>query len=139
MPGSFVHRIATVLATLFLAGSQVACALCPPADELSLAAQYRYDALLVPPGYRAPMNTWIPSPNLSAFLERTVAAGGSQALVMNYKFKCSPAVECPECLSCSRTVYGFRNHSCLPEGDMLLQAYVGPGTTTVRALTYWKK
>ena len=127
-----------MLAALFLAGGQAACTLCPPWDELSMASQYTYDNLRVPKGYREPMNTWIASPNLSDFLERAVATGGSQALVARYRFKCAPTGECPECLSCSHTVYGFRNYSCLPEGDMLLQAYVGPGTT-VRAMTYWRR
>lgn len=134
----FVYRIATAFFALLLAGGQVACTLCPPGDELSLAAQYRYDTLLVPPSYREPMNTWISSPGLSNFLQRTVAAGGSQALAESYKFKCSPTGVCPECLSCSYTVHGFRNYDCRPEGDMLMQAYVGPGST-VRAMTYWRR
>jgi len=138
MPRDLVRYIVAAFGALFLVGGQVACSLCPPGDELSLAAQYRHDSLLVPPGYREPMNSWIPSPGLSSFLQRAVAAGGSQALVASYRFKCSPTGECPECLSCSHTVHGFRNYDCRPEGDMLLQAYVGPGNT-VRAMTYWKK
>jgi hypothetical protein len=137
MSRDLVYRIAAALVALVLAGGQLACSACPPADELSLAAQYRYDYRAVPPGYREPMNTWISSPGLSSFLQRTVVAGGSRALVANYKFKCSPTSECPECLSCGHTIRGYiaRHHGCPPEGDMLLQAYVGPGST-VHAMTY---
>jgi len=70
------------------------------------------------------------------FFQRRLAS----ALVSERGFQCSPrpVADCPDCLACSLTVRGVRNHHCEGEGDTFIEAYVGPGTN-VRAMTYWRK
>ncbi|OFX03501.1 MAG: hypothetical protein A3D94_11450 [Alphaproteobacteria bacterium RIFCSPHIGHO2_12_FULL_66_14] len=114
---------------------------CPPTDEITTRYAYHFSHNIGPHGdYREPANTWIDSASMADFLRDLIEKKGRQALVSERGFQCSPrpVADCPDCLACSRIVRGVRNHHCQHEGDMFIEAYVGPHTN-VRAMTYWRK
>ncbi len=140
MPKFLQHCLST-LAFLFISAGVAACMIipvCPATDEITTGYAYHYRE--GPREYAEPANTWINSATMAGFLRDLVERKGRQALVSERGFRCSPrpVADCPDCLVCSRTVQGVRNHHCQREGDMLIEAYIGPGTN-VSAMTYWRR
>jgi hypothetical protein len=140
MPKFRQHCLST-LALLLISVGAAACMIipvCPETDEITTGYAYHYRE--GPREYAEPANTWIDSATMANFLRDLVEKNGRQALVSERDFKCSPrpVADCSDCLACSLTVRGVRNHHCQREGDMFIEASVGPGTN-VRAMTYWRK
>lgn len=138
---NFFQSCASMLALLLVSAGVAACMaipVCPETDEITTGYAYHYNEGAR--DYAEPANTWIDSVAMADFLRDLIEKKGRQALVSERGFQCSPrpAAECPDCLVCSRTVHNVRNHHCRGEGDMFIEAYVGPGTS-VRAMTYWRR
>ncbi len=140
----FLRHCASALALLLIAAGVAGCMIMPvclPTDEITTGHAYPFNNNIGPHGdYEEPANTWIDSRTMARFLRDLIEKNGRQALVSERGFLCSPrpTADCPDCLACSLTVRNVRNHDCEREGDMFIEAYVGPGTN-VRAMTYWRK
>ena len=123
-------------------------AFCPSPSPFEVAASYRTaNDSEGRSYYRDPLNTWIDHRRMTEFLRKTVTADGVQGLVSKYQFQCTPlAAEtgCADCRTCARTIAVQTNTIwvlrtvCVDDGEVLVQASVGPGRT-VRAMTYWRK
>lgn len=140
MPKFLQHCLST-LALLFISAGVAACMIvpvCPETDEITAGHAYHYKE--GPRDYAEPANTWIDSATMASFLRDLIEKKGRQALVSERGFQCSPrpAADCADCFACSLVVRGVRNAHCQREGDMFIEAYVGP-SAAVRAMTYWKK
>ncbi len=114
-----------------------------PAEHAS-AYPYSYDL-----GYRLPFNTWVRNQKLEVALHEAVEAGGIERVTSQYRLQCTPRSmpsNCTDCYVCSRTIpktynagsLGNLAMSCRDDGEMMLRADVGPGST-VSAMTFWKK
>lgn len=137
----FPQHFVSTLALLFASAGIAACMIipvCPPTDEITAGHAYHFKE--GPRDYAEPANTWIDNATMASFLRDLVEKNGRQALVSERGFQCSPqpVADCADCLACSRTVRGVRDHHCQRKGDMFIEAYVGPGTN-MRAMTYWRK
>ena len=96
---------------------------------------------------RLPFNAWVRNEKLELALHETLEKGGIQLVVSKYLFQCSPQPsDCADCYVCTRTVqktydyftFGNLATSCQAEGEMMLRAEIGPGST-VSATSFWKK
>lgn len=141
----FLQHCASTLVLLAISAGTSACMIipiCHPTDEITADHAYRFSLNIGHPygDYVEPANTWIDSATMADFLRDLIEKKGRQALVAERGFQCSPqpAAECSDCLVCSRTVRNVRNHHCENQGDMFIEAYVGPGAN-VRAMTYWRR
>ena len=139
----FLQRhLASTLAFLFISVGVSGCLMiipvCEKTGEIETFHAYRFSENTR--DYDQPANTWIDSARMAKFLRELVEKDGRQALVSQRGFQCSaqPVADCLDCLICRLTVRRVRNNNCEREGDMFIEAYVGPGTN-VRAMTYWRK
>lgn len=143
---------------LTLGGLVVALALsgceahfCPDPSPLERASSYPHK--FIPPGtppglseFSLPLNAWVDHRRMTEFLHNSVMADGVDGLVSKYQFHCVPrAAEfgCVDCYNCTRAIakrstdyLGFRT-VCVSDGEVLVQAAIGPGPA-VRAMTYWR-
>ncbi|MDP1753155.1 MAG: hypothetical protein Q8L22_27180 [Reyranella sp.] len=141
--------LASLLAVLALSGCDAH--FCPDPSPIEIATGYPTKPIREgrPPGpteLSLPLNAWVDLPWMTEFLRKTVTADGVDGLVSKYQFQCAPyAVEvgCGDCYICARTIaqritrMSFLRTSCVDNGEVLVQASVGPGRT-VRAMTYWR-
>ena len=115
-------------------------------EPLEIASTYPFS---YETGYMLPLNTWVRNEKLEAELHKAVKADGIGRLTSYYQLQCLPhstPTGCADCYACSRTV-AKRHHvgsfsniimHCRSDGEMLIRADVGPGST-VSAMTYWKR
>jgi len=133
-----LSAFALVCVAVGLSGCLMIIPVCEKTGEIETNHAYRFNENTQ--DYDQPANTWIDNPTMASFLRRLVEKDGRQALVSQRGFECSaqPGADCPDCLVCRLTVRHVRNNNCEREGDMFIEAYVGPGTN-VRAMTYWRR
>lgn len=142
--------LGSLLAALALPGCEAH--FCTDHSPLERASDYPWK--FIPPGappgahgFGLPLNAWVDHRRMTEFLGNIVMADGVDGLVSRYQFQCTPrAAEagCADCYTCTRTIakrdttyVGLRT-VCVGDGEVLVQASVGPGRT-VRAMTYWRK
>lgn len=138
-----------LLAALALPGCEAH--FCPDPSPLERATGYptKPHPAGAPPGpsvYSLSLNAWVDHRRMTEFLREAVTADGVDGLVSKYQFHCAPGaaeVGCTDCYICTRTIakratdyLGFRT-VCVGDGEVLVQASIGPGPT-VRAMTYWR-
>jgi hypothetical protein len=125
-------------------------ALCPTyLSPLEIAARYptRTSPDTGRTYYALARDAWVDNQEMTAFLRGAVASGGVDGLVSEHQFQCTPRPaeeNCLECYTCKRAVpvrysdVWMLRGLCVDAGDVLVQAYIGPGRA-VRAMTYWSK
>jgi hypothetical protein len=120
---------------------------CPDWSDLDRAADYKKAHDREGRSFRLdPLNAWVERPDLTAFLRKSAMTGGAEALVSKYQFRCEPnaaGANCADCYTCTRAIPKYYTSftglsgRCTSYGEILVQAYVGPGAN-VRAMTYWR-